>query len=68
MFNVQSSGDIDCGLLVSEGELALFSMCKLLATQTVACLVSGCELAWFSICTLLVTHTVACLVSVGELA
>ena len=48
--------------LVSEGELAWFSMWTLL---TVACLVSGGELAWCSMWSLL---TVACFVSEGELA
>ena len=42
--------------LVSEGELAWFSMCTLLVTGTVACLVSEGELHLFLMCTFLVTQ------------
>ena len=38
-FDVNSSGDTDCGLSCSESELALFLMCTVLVTLTVACLV-----------------------------
>ena len=46
-FNVHSSGDTDCGLSCSDSELALFLMCAVLVTLTLACLVSDSEFAWF---------------------
>ena len=54
---VHSSGDTAVACLVPGCELALFLMCTLLVTQTVACFFfSESELAWFLICTLLVTQ------------
>ena len=50
------SGDTDWPCLVSEGELAWFSMCTLLVTETVTCFVSAGELALFLLCSLPVTH------------
>ena len=46
-WDMHSSGDTDCGLSCSDSELALFLMCAVLLTLTVAWLVSDSELAWF---------------------
>ena len=44
---MHSSGYTDYDLSCSDSELALFLMCTLLVTLTVAYLVSGSELTWF---------------------